>query len=331
MSLPLPTLGWYRLPDQVCAAATINALLDAIYAALTQTVDVFAVTLPSSATWTWAKDSPAGTTQAVYTTALPSGTPMTRGLKIIIAGKTGAPTPQMWVDSFTASNVLIGYALNAGAYNAWDAASPFTSGVFSGYIRVGGTTFNATATYVRAYVSAEAIFLQIVNAATTQCWCSAGAIVEPLTSDTVNDGETDNRVYGMMASGGTAATNYTFTGAATQGVWEHSATGGGGHCGLAIPGTLVSGAGGINAATRYINMFAATTTTQFVTPSGAIFSGPLWMGKSSQTGALGRLREIYLFGKKQSGLSYTLAGTAKLHVVSKDTSTDVDAFALKCP
>jgi hypothetical protein len=331
MSLPLPTLGFYRLPDQAPAAATINALLDAVYAALTQTTDVFSVALPTSAKWTWAKDSPAGTTQAVYTTALPSGTPLTRGLSIIFAGKTGAPTPQMLLDTFVASNLMQGYGLNTGLYAAWDAVSPFTSGVFTGYNRVTGTSFNVTTATVRAYVSSEVIFIDFFTTASLHTWLMIGALMEPLTSDTVNDAETDNRIYGMWTTGAAGTTGYTLNSTTVTDPWVHSASAGQGHFYISIPGTLNSGATGLNTCQYYTRMTGTATGGQWLTPSGAVFLPPLWIGKVGVTQSYGRARECYQFGSKQGGLTYTLAGTPKFHVISRDTSTNVDAYALKCP
>jgi hypothetical protein len=145
MSLPLPTQTFYRLADQQPAAATLAALIDCFYAAFTATTDYRGTALASTHQWTGgARYQNAGTTEAAYVAA-PSGSSMTLAPKILVAGAASAGSATFQTDTFLASGLHAGIAKNAGAYNAWNTSTPFTSGQWSGFNRIAPTAANATA------------------------------------------------------------------------------------------------------------------------------------------------------------------------------------------
>lgn len=232
MALPLPAPTYYRMPDVLVTSATIDGFLNAIYSSLISSTDYRGTTIPSTHTWTWARYQTGGTTQAVYNTAVPSGTLMTQNPSIMIAGvsSVGALTPTMLApDTFSANIPVIGMIKNPGAYLAWDNANPMTSGQFTGYTHLAGTGVNAVNTRVRTFVCEDSIFFQFIVNNNTQFWAHAGAIAEPFTSyqdssfNSMPACETDDRIYGIFVVGSGAALSSTFQSTAPT-IYNHGAS-----------------------------------------------------------------------------------------------------------
>lgn len=335
MSLPLSDLTFYRMADQSPAAATIAGLLNAIYAALSATTDYRGTSLASTHLWTVAREQPAGTTEAVYATA-PSGTGMGKSPGLIWAGDSGAPTPAMLTpDSFTASHLLIGVAHTIGAYNAWDNAAPFTSGTFSGFWRAAGITWNATTAKVRAFISQEAIFIQLIGATVTQqAWMLSGAIVEPLMTNGASgglDAETDDRLYGMMCTGsGGVMTAAWLNAASVQTPFMHGTGSGNTHMMVFQPGT----------SNVYVcgrkSRFVSPGSTAEVTTMGGKYAGDLMaICRCTASGTpdgyrLGNVRSIAAIGSVQSGKKlWDNVSVDYYHFVSPDTGAVADGVMLK--
>lgn len=330
MSLPLPDQTYYRMADQAPAASTIVGALDAIYTALTATVDYRGTSLASTHLWTWARHSPAAVTDAVYNTAIPSGSAMTLDPAIIIAGATGAPTPTMLTpDTFTASNILAGIVKNHGAYNAWDNAAPMTSGSFSGYTRALGTTWNSTGATFRLFIGEESILIQAFTTATGQThgWSYIGAVGEPLGT-AAGSGESDTRLYGMFVSGATAAVSTAWL-STIGAMWSHSTAAGGARGGVFQPGAGTWYAGGKR------GVFSSVAVTAEAQDSGAVNIGDLMRFNRSTAshqndGArLGLIRSIYQYGASQSGRTLRSGSTDLYHIVGVDNAGADDAFLLK--
>jgi hypothetical protein len=330
MSLPLPTLTFYRLADVTPAASTIQGLLDAIYGA-DYTTDYRARSLASTHLWTKARYQNAGTTEAVYFAA-PSGTPMTLVPKIIFAG-AAAGSPTMYVDTILASALHVGINKNSGAFNAWTAALPFTSGQFSGFTRVGPTALNSTATTVRIYVSEEIIILDIWSSATAHYPVIVGATLEAYTQDTSSAMETDERLYGAVTQGSTAALSTTFLTTSAGTFLDHSTSNGAPHAFVFQPGTSsIYGAG------RDVLMQSAAAVGGEVDPTNAHIGRAITFARSTanniQNGAaLGRLREVYFLGAVQGAQTrYSGSGASRadlFHVVGTNSGAADDAFAIK--
>lgn len=330
MSLPLATPTYYRMADVSPASANIQGLLDAIYTALGASTDYRGTSLASTHLWTVARQQAAGVTKAVYLTP-PSGTGMGLSPGLIIAGDSGAPTPTMASpDTFTASHVLAGIVKNRGAWNAWDAASPFTSGTFSGYWRWAGTTWNATTAVIRCYVSEEAIFIQLIGpTVTNQAWLHLGAIVEPHTTYSASSGltaESDDRLYGMWTTGATAVQTSTWQNSNVSPGW-HATSNGASHMMVFQPG----GSTLYTCGRRYTS--ASTSSTTETQDLAGAYVGDLYAicrSSGATNGArLGMLRGLYATGQMQSGKTVRNGSTDLNHAVSTDTTAVTDAFMLK--
>ena len=160
MSISLPDQDFYRLADVTPAASTLAGVLDAIYGATWTGNDYRGTALPAAYQWSVGRYQNAGTTEAVYLTP-PSGTAMTRGMKILLAGAAAAGSAAFETDTFLASALMAGVAVNPGAYNAWNAAAPFTSGGWAGFNRAAATAINSTGTTIRPYVGKEIVVFDI--------------------------------------------------------------------------------------------------------------------------------------------------------------------------
>jgi hypothetical protein len=333
MALPLSSLTFYRMADVSPASSDIQGLLDAIYTACSAANDYRATALAATHTWSWNRQVVA-VTKAVYATP-PGGTGMGLSPGLIWAGDSGAPAPTMASpDTFTASNLLMGIVKNRGAWNDWANAQPFTSGTNSGYWRAAGTTWNSTTAKVRAYISEEVIFLQLIGTTVTQqAWLSSGAIVEPHQTNAASgglDAETDDRLYGMWATGGSGImTNAWLNSNATQAPFGHGTTAGACHGMVWQPGTSTLYTGG-----RKHTMQAGTAVAATTTPAG-MFVGDLMAfhrnsGSVSPNGSrMGMLRGIYPSGSFQSGKTIRSGATDLYHCISTDTSAVADGLMLK--
>lgn len=332
MSLPLPTLTYYRLPDVAVAEASIAGLLDAIHDALGSAVDHRGTALPATHQWAWARHQNAGTTDAVYTTAVPSGPGVSP--RIIFAGATtGAPT-MCWPDTFIAASLLVGVNKYSGDYasagQGWDQALPFTTGQFSGYYRAAGTPANSTSTVIRCYVSQETVFVDVIETATSHRWIFAGATIEPWTDDTLPSSlvsETDNRLYGMCVSGAGFALSPGFLSSNT----------------VSSSGTFLLG-GTNNANPHNCVLIPNSTGThniesvtywrwgpggQHADLSGRYVAQAVDMALLGPGASVGRLRELYRYGSGHGGRTIRNGSIDLLHIVSSSTTFADDAIVLR--
>lgn len=342
MSLPLQTLSFYRLPTVTCTGIAINNLLDAIHSALSQTSDFRGASLPSTHLWTWSRFQNAGTTEAVYTNTPPSGTPMTRTPAIIFAGASGAKTitNALNIDSYLANSIMVGMNLRGGAYNAWDNnSSPpvqFTSGSFSGYFRCVPVaallnTTTVPSTTVRVYVSQETVLVCVVQGTSliTKSWVMAGAIIEPWTTDTTLDAETDNRVYGILSTGSGNPSSGWASGVAANDFLNHGGASGNSHNLMFIPGTSNSGSTATYAIESELTFRVANTQSQSSTMSGATPTRVIMMGRTSGGAGIGRLRELYHAAAVVDTEPGWTNGDDLFHVIGFDSLNADDAFFLR--
>ena len=230
MSISLPDQDFYRLADVTPAASTLAGVLDAIYGATWTGNDSRGTALPAAYQWSVGRYQNAGTTEAVYLTP-PSGTAMTRGMKILLAGAAAAGSAAFETDTFLASALMAGVAVNPGAYNAWNAAAPFTSGGWAGFNRAAATAINSTGTTIRPYVGKEIVVFDIWSSATAHYPIILGALLNGYSSSQV---ETDSRQYGCITQGSAASMATDFSSGA---VLDHSTTIAGAHAWVYQPGT----------------------------------------------------------------------------------------------
>lgn len=235
MALPLSELTFYRMPDvkftySASTLPNISQILNGLYTSLSSTTDYAGVTIPSSHKWTWATAS-VGVTNAVYNTAVPTGTSMTQNPCYIFAGSGSAATPTMITpDTYQLNTLHAGIVKNPGAYSNWTSATPMTSGQFSGYTLA---TFSASTfiiTALRPFVSQEAIFLQVFRAQQDCSWLYIGPFIEPHTSysdskyNNIISAETDDRIYAITTTGHSNAVATAFQSNSAQGFLYDSPT-----------------------------------------------------------------------------------------------------------
>lgn len=206
--MSLATLNWKKTAPVNVAASSVAGALDALYSCLAKTTyeDGSARSAGSGSAWTAGRYQIAGpVTEAVYCTP-PTGAINHR---LIFAGSTTLKTPTMASpDTWTSNCVLAGLAKNAGAFNAWDNAAPFTSGQFYGYWRAANTS-SGTFSKVWIIESQEALFV-VVELTTGVCIpILGGAYLDP-ESSTAGSCESDGARYGLAVGSATAWASTSF-------------------------------------------------------------------------------------------------------------------------
>ena len=200
--MPNPTLNWRMLAPVIPSPAnTTVGWLDAINTALTAVTynDGSARVPGTGSAWTATRYQNAGVTEAVYASP-PTVTAVAQ--RVIFGGSqtvTPSPSPTMTLnETYTNGNIMVGLNLDSGAFNAWNAALPFTSGRFTGYTRL--RTISA-ATWVRMYLweSQECLAVQFVTSTGATTVTLAGAIIDPLQGGAA--AESDGRFYAISSSG----------------------------------------------------------------------------------------------------------------------------------
>jgi len=223
--MPVPILKWRALAPVTLSANTVNAAMDALYAAGTAATyaDGSARVQGTDSAWSWTGNR--DTTNALQTGATTAvwAYPPTAGYAplpgtvipqvLTWCGSTAAPTTMqqyVWnqTDARTASMLYCGLIKNPGAYNnanpavnlGWNGPNPFTAGQASGFARA--IVLPATAVWNRVYMweSPEAIIVAFARTApqVDTSWSGGGAIGAPGIDSL---GETDGRIYGVFTSG----------------------------------------------------------------------------------------------------------------------------------
>jgi hypothetical protein len=321
--MSLSPLAWRYVGAQAFGAATVAAVLDALYTLGTAVTyaDATTRTPGSGSAWTWSRYQNASVTEACYATP-PT---VTLGLRVILAGAASlpSPSPTMASPDAAAANVLnVNVIKNASSFNAWNAASPFTSGQTFGYWRVWATA--AGAGTVRLYEGTEAVVVLIETASASQYGAILGAILDSESTDLVSDSESDGKLYGIITSG--TAANISGTMNTSSQFLDHSTTASNHHAGIFTPGgsTLLP-------MNRRFQASAFMTTTGLKTRAGRFVRAPYDYRATAAAPndvALGRLREISMFSDGKTGTKLTSGGTTIGYLVGGSSSTDVDVVIL---
>jgi hypothetical protein len=201
--MSLPTLSWRQLPTQVISTgdATHASTANAIYSAFTSTTyaDGSNRTPGSGFAWTAGRYQNAGVTEAVYLSPVSSS--LTQRVIFAGAASSSGLTPLMgFVSTFVAGTTYVAVAKNAGSYSSWSSSTPFTTGQFSGYAGLVLRT-SAYSTKVRCYESSDAVLVTFEQNSSIYGAGIAGAWLDPESADTVNDAESDGRLYGVSVTG----------------------------------------------------------------------------------------------------------------------------------
>lgn len=243
--MALTALNWKQIAN-FSGLLTVDAIdsffNQTVYAALTATTYYNGATRTqgSGSAVTVSREQIAALTRAVYWTYASSSISSTRG---IMAGDIAAATPPLGSpDTTFATNIAYASsAKNAGAFNTWANAAPFTSGQFMGYWR-GPTLALAQTWSCSVHESQEAIVVALNNTAASSVYgFILGCYIDPLSTQ-ATDADSDGRVVGMISSANnsvssTFITNPLFGGGAGQIYTEHNTTANTGvHSGFMTPG-----------------------------------------------------------------------------------------------
>lgn len=286
--MSVTALNWKKLATVTLAGTAINQMLDGIYTALGAATyyDGSARTPGSGSAWTVARYQNAGTTEAVY------AVPPTGALahKVIFGGASGAKTPTMASpDTWVANCVMVGLAKNAGAYNAWDNAAPFTSGQFYGYWRMNTST---TDTKVNVYECEECLMVRFESGTNVGHHVLIGALWDP-GSVAATAAESDGRRYGMALTSSSTGTTVNFH-EAVQVFLSHSITNGAAHCMVAAIGAVAT----FTPCLRFLMMATGgmSTTTNLLNAAGEAIGIPIYHMVNSAAPNdyfVGVLRNVY--------------------------------------
>lgn len=321
--MSLSPLAWRYVGAQAFASATVAAVLNALFTlgGASTYADGTTRTVGSGSAWTWSRYQNGGTTEACYATP-PTNT---LSLRVILAGAASlpSPSPTMASPDVAAINVLnVNVIKSAGSFASWNAASPFTSGQTFGYWRAWATS--AGVGTVRLYEGTEAVLVLIETTAGATYGAILGAILDSESTDTVNDAESDGKLYGIITSGTSA--NISGVMHSTGQFLDHSTTASQHHAGIFTPGgsTLIP----MSRRARSIN---AMSTTGLRTRSGRYVRAPYDYRATAAAPndvPLGRLREISMFCDGKTATKLTSGGTTIGYLVGGSSSTDVNVVIL---
>lgn len=286
--MSLVALTHRRLATVSAASMTIPAVLDAFWSVVDPAVTTYSDGSTRSFSgagatgWTWTRVQVGGVTEAIYATP-PGGTLSQR---VVIAGRSAAPTPSPTMiapDTFTASGLLVGQQLSAGAFTSWNAATPFTNARWSGYTRLGAAVTTYTSVACCVYETQETVWIEMLVNGTSVLVVPIGAIYDPETVSAAAC-ETDGRRYGFVTPG-TIGLVSNFLGAGGTGtLWAHSTSAGNPHGYIWRPGSTT-----IDTVSRQWVSTGAATATVMTNLAGEYAGQPMFMPSTS--GWVGRVRE----------------------------------------
>ena len=327
--MALSTLNWRMLPPQVVLSNNVNSILDLIYTMGVSTTysDSSARTPGSGSAWTWNRDTTNAYQSGVTTAAYATPPVDAIGHKVCFAGSTvaGAPGSKMYTDSYAPGVMMVGTAKNSGSYGTWtSAATPFTTGDFTGFIHACRNTSVSTYTTIYMYESQEAIIVQMVTSTGSICEVVAGAFIDPLSSHSLN-AESDGRLYGVTSAGSTNFLSTLRWTASVNQTFNHSGGNGAFHAAVFVPGsgtvqTIYKPLYGINATLISANLTAKNGDIPRITVPMVYLSSPHFCGQ---------LRQIYM--TKNSGtsnLTWSISGVTQGYVLSGSNTTSSETMLI---
>jgi hypothetical protein len=320
--MSLPVLNWKALPLVNLTSSTIDAVIQGIYNAFTSSVyiDGSPRVTGSASAWTFAQELSGSTIEAVWGIA-PTGS---LNQRVILAGSSRlALTPQLASpDTVYAANTLYtSVAKNASTFTTWNGVVPFSSGSFFGYWKTWATS-TGTPQIVRCLESQEAIAVFIQNTTANTVYGSiAGAILDPESTDTAIDSETDNRLYGIVCTGINSVLSIGHVSTAGSTFTSHTATTGNNHAGIFTPAT-----GSIKSIAKN-TLLGVIDTEELTSRSGRLIKMPITMKYFvAPLNFAGRLREIWMFRDAIIGNTVTNGATVNGYIIGNNTSGIADAI-----
>lgn len=326
--MTLSTLNWRRLANVNVTVSTAAGVLDHLWSVLAPANTVYydgsARTAGSGSAATWSRYQNAGTTEALY------ATPATNTLTIrwILAGVNAARTPLMASPDTYTANVLMGSInKNSGAFASWDSGTaPFTSGSFFGYWKwwnAGGVAGKT----IYAFECQEAVAVFIEDTGGAVYGFLIGAYLDPMSSDTTFNAESDGKLYGLIASGSsaiTAAFNTAGGSTASSNNWmSHSTSAANSHVGIFTPG-----AGTLITLYRTFTPSVSTTTNFLMTNGDYSLFPPAYSNRTGNQNTIGQLRSINMGIDGLMGNVFQTSGVDVAYLAGGSTSATQDVIWL---
>jgi hypothetical protein len=297
----------------------LNAIWDAVQPSVTTYIDGTTRVFTAGGTgWTWSRYQLAGVTQAVYASP-PNGSLAQR---IIIAGATTTPTPSptMIIDTYLANRLYMGINKNSGVFASWNAALPFTSGQWSGYVALATATPLVPLAFSILETEETVQIGVLTGSAGAMYGAGLGALIDPDTGDAV-DAESDGRVYGMWTVG-TSTLATAMLGAAVINVFM-------GHGGSATNAHFLT--------------FTPSTSTMVATLRETVLNSQTAAMRTTRAGRFpatvmyatcaanwcGRIREMRIIRPASFGQRVDAAGVNKGYVFSFSTLTGGDSVLME--
>lgn len=208
--MSLPHMQWRYVGTRTFSVASMASLMDELFALGTSSTyaDGTSRSAGTGSAGTWSRVQVSSVTEC-----LSIATPVNPlNSRIMIAGATYLPSPAPTMVSpelYAASNLMVNLVKNAGAFVAWNAASPFTSGQTFGWGKWWSTANGVGSIYL--WEGREAIAVLATNSAGGSAYgFIAGAIIDPESTDTTVDCESDGRLYGIVRTGPSVAVTGSF-------------------------------------------------------------------------------------------------------------------------
>lgn len=347
--MSLPHMNWRYVGTAGFGSAgvtpTAETLLTAIFNLGTRTTyaDGTTRTQGSGSAGTWQQSILNGALECVYMS------PPVNALnqRIMFGGAAGTPaTVTMQAsDTYVANNVMVNLvknASNSSLTDFWYAPNPFGGGDAFGWGK--WWPFNFGYGNVFLWESSEAVAVAATDANGNNVHCViAGALIDPETSDTVTDAESDGRLYGVIRTG--AQTNTTNARVSptfwTDGYnrtqsWNSYArfmfyNGSTASVYNSMPSAAVFSPG-TNTLIYMIPMTTfveAPTLSTLKTRSSQFVSLAMLYRNMASDSMLGRLRDIYMFTDAQLGQRLISNNNPAGYVISGSTTTNSDAIFLE--
>ena len=318
--MSLPVLNWKALPLVTLTSGTIDAVIKGIYDAFTSSIyiDGSPRVTGSASAWTFAQELSGSTIEAVWGIA-PTGS---LNQRVILAGSSRLSlTPQLASPDITyaPATLYTSVANNASTFTTWNGAAPFSSGSFFGYWKT-WVTSSGTPQIVRCLESQEAIAVFIQNTTANNVYGSiAGAILDPESTDTAIDSETDNRLYGIVTTGTSIMNIVHIDASTTTYMFTHNVSTNTNHMGVFTPAT-----GSIKTVTKNTSL-GTITIEELTSRSGRLIKMPITAKYSvGPTNFAGRLREIWMFRDSIIGNTVTNGATVNGYIIGNNTATTAD-------
>jgi hypothetical protein len=285
-------------------------------------------TLPVSGfAWTWNYDATTKTSGGVKTAcyAVPASGALNQQIIFIGVPSTVSVAGSTWkqfIDARSNQGVYAGAAKNSGLYQTFENPTPFNVGDFTGFAAVANLAPTAGITLLYMWESAEAVIVQLREAATSGAVTSTalGAFVDPLSTNLAN-AETDGRLYGVSVTGSIATVPAAWMSATSGGSpFSHGTSSGNAHF-----GTFTPGAGTVTTTTR-AQTFAPTSA--FTSRNGDLPQIPYQLVGSVSGAYIGQLRQLFVTRDSLTGIAWEAAGVTKGYLLAASTQTATDAMLM---